>query len=74
MLIQVNRQRWLNMIREHGAYSTHYTSQPHIVLMDELDQDYIPLGSIEDSLKNAKAHQQVLDQQVSVALQRKEKL
>ena len=39
------------MIREHGAYSTHYTSQPHIVLMDELDQDYLPLGSMEDALK-----------------------
>jgi len=61
---KVNRQRWLNTIGEHSAYSTHYTSQPHIVLMDELDEDYLPLGCMEDAIKNAKAQQQVLDQQV----------
>ncbi|XP_057309059.1 oxysterol-binding protein-related protein 1-like [Hydractinia symbiolongicarpus] len=62
---QVNRQRWLNAVREHCAYSTHYTSQPHVILMDELDEDYLPLGSIEDAIKNAKAHQEVLEQQVT---------
>jgi len=44
-------QRWLNALQEHCAYSTHYTNQPHIVLLDELDEDYLPLGSMEDALK-----------------------
>lgn len=44
-------QRWLNSLQEHTAYSTHYTNQPHIVLMDELDEDYLPLGSMQDALK-----------------------
>ncbi|XP_066917849.1 oxysterol-binding protein-related protein 1-like [Clytia hemisphaerica] len=61
----INRQRWLNSLHEHCAYSTHYNNQPHIVLMDELDEDFLPLGSMQDALKNAQAHQQVLDQQVS---------
>uniref|UniRef100_T2M5M8 Oxysterol-binding protein n=1 Tax=Hydra vulgaris TaxID=6087 RepID=T2M5M8_HYDVU len=62
---QVDCQRWLNALNEHCAYSTHYTSQPHIILTDELDEDYMPLGCIDDALKNAKAQQQVLGQQVS---------
>eukprot|EP00794_Sanderia_malayensis_P011998 gene11998-13236_t len=61
---QVDRQRWLNSLKEHCAYSTHYTTMPHIVLLDELDEDYIPLGSMADALKSAKAHQQLLEQQV----------
>ena len=44
-------QRWLNALQEHCAYSTHYTTMPHIVLLDELDEDYLPLGSMEDALK-----------------------
>jgi len=60
----VDRQRWLNALQDHCAYSTHYTTMPHVILMDELDEDYLPLGSMEDALKNAKAHQQLLEQQV----------
>merc|ERR1719494_116550 len=62
---QVTRQRWLNAITEHCAYSTHYTSQPHMIELDALDVNYVPMGSMDDALKNAAAHQQVLDQQVS---------
>ncbi|XP_065062635.1 oxysterol-binding protein-related protein 1-like [Rhopilema esculentum] len=61
---QVDRQRWLNALQDHCAYSTHYTTMPHVVLLDELDEDYLPLGSMEDALKSAKAHQQLLEQQV----------
>ena len=24
---------------------------PHVILLDELDEDYLPLGSMEDALK-----------------------
>ena len=44
-------QRWMNALQEHCAYSTHYTTMPHMVLMDELDENYIPLGSMDDALK-----------------------
>ena len=44
-------QRWLNALQDHCAYSTHYTTMPHVILMDELDEDYLPLGSMEDALK-----------------------
>ena len=44
-------QRWLNSLQDHCAYSTHYTTMPHVVLLDELDEDYLPLGSMEDALK-----------------------
>ena len=44
-------QRWLNALQDHCAYSTHYTTMPHVVLLDELDEDYLPLGSMEDALK-----------------------
>lgn len=60
---QVQRQRWLNSLHEHCAYSTFYTTQP-TVLIDDQEQDVIPLGSMQDSLKSARAHQQLLDEQV----------
>ena len=43
-------QRWLNSLHEHCAYSTFYTTQP-TVLIDDQEQDVIPLGSMQDSLK-----------------------
>lgn len=61
---QVQRQRWLNSLHEHCAYSTFYTTQPTL-LIDDQEQDVIPLGNMQDSLKSARAHQQLLDQQVT---------
>ncbi|XP_078384426.1 oxysterol-binding protein-related protein 1-like [Oculina patagonica] len=61
---QVQRQRWLNSLHEHCAYSTFYTTQPTL-LIDDQEQDVVPLGNMQDSLKSARAHQQLLDQQVS---------
>lgn len=61
---QVQRQRWLNSLHEHCAYSTFYTTQPTL-LIDEQEQDVVPLGNMQDSLKSARAHQQLLDEQVS---------
>lgn len=61
---QVQRQRWLNSLHEHCAYSTFYTTQPTL-LIDDNEQDVIPLGNMRDSLKSARAHQQLLDEQVS---------
>ncbi|EDO39766.1 predicted protein [Nematostella vectensis] len=63
---QVQRQRWLNSLHEHCAYSTHYTTQPTL-LVDEYDQNFLPLGDIQTSIKEAQAHQQSLEQQVSAA-------
>ncbi|XP_068736521.1 oxysterol-binding protein-related protein 1-like [Montipora capricornis] len=61
---QVQRQRWLNSLHEHCAYSTFYTTQPTL-LTDDQEQDLVPLGSMRDSLKSARAHQQLLDDQVT---------
>ncbi|XP_031562391.1 oxysterol-binding protein-related protein 1-like [Actinia tenebrosa] len=63
---EVQRQRWLNSLHEHCAYSTHYTTQPTL-LFDENDEDFVPLGNLQDSFKDAKAHQQALEQQVASA-------
>ena len=43
-------QRWLNSLHEHCAYSTFYTTQPTL-LIDDNEQDVIPLGNMRDSLK-----------------------
>ena len=43
-------QRWLNSLHEHCAYSTFYTTQPTL-LIDDQEQDVIPLGNMQDSLK-----------------------
>ncbi|XP_015771854.1 PREDICTED: oxysterol-binding protein-related protein 1-like [Acropora digitifera] len=60
---QVQRQRWLNSLHEHCAYSTFYTTQPTL-LIDDQENDLVPLGNVQDSLKSAKAHQQLLNGQV----------
>lgn len=61
---QVQRQRWLNSLHEHCAYSTFYTTQPTL-LIDDQENDLVPLGNVQDSLKSAKAHQQLLNGQVN---------
>ena len=43
-------QRWLNSLHEHCAYSTFYTTQPTL-LIDDQEQDVVPLGNMQDSLK-----------------------
>jgi len=40
----------LNSLHEHCAYSTFYTTQPTL-LIDEQEQDVVPLGNMQDSLK-----------------------
>ena len=50
VLSVISIQRWLNSLHEHCAYSTFYTTQPTL-LIDDQEQDVIPLGSMQDSLK-----------------------
>ncbi|KAK3785951.1 hypothetical protein RRG08_013952 [Elysia crispata] len=58
-------QKWLNALREHIAYSTHYIHKGEGIV-DESDDDLIvSLGTMKDSLQNAQAHQSHLEKQVS---------
>lgn len=63
---QLHRQRWLNSLHEHCAYSTHFVSQP-MLLVDEYDEDFVSLGTMQDTLKGAQAQKQLLEQQIAAA-------
>ncbi|XP_070533773.1 oxysterol-binding protein-related protein 1-like [Ptychodera flava] len=62
---QVNRQKWLNAIQSHIEYSNHYTAEQSFEEDDEDIEELVPLGSMQDAVQTAQAHQQVLDRQVA---------
>ncbi|XP_006818987.1 oxysterol-binding protein-related protein 1-like [Saccoglossus kowalevskii] len=61
---QISRQKWINAIESHIEYSNHYTTQSYMEDEEDIEDDLVPLGSMQDALQNAKAHQQVLERQV----------
>ncbi|KAK7485627.1 hypothetical protein BaRGS_00023076 [Batillaria attramentaria] len=61
---QIHRQKWQNALSEHIAYSTHYTHQGEQLNDDE--EEMVPLGSMQDALQTAQAHQKILEKQVQM--------
>ncbi|XP_076437583.1 oxysterol-binding protein-related protein 1-like [Babylonia areolata] len=60
----LHRQKWVNALNEHIAFSTHYTHQGE-KLKDE-DEEFMPLGTMQDSLQTAQAHQKILEKQIQM--------
>ncbi|KAL8596804.1 hypothetical protein ACOMHN_053900 [Nucella lapillus] len=61
----LHRQKWVNALNEHIAYSTHYTHQGE-KLKDEEEEELMPLGTMQDSLQTAQAHQKILEKQIQM--------
>ncbi|XP_033726933.1 oxysterol-binding protein-related protein 1-like [Pecten maximus] len=53
------RQKWLNALKEHINYSTHYIHQGE----DQPEGEVVSLGSLKDSLKTAQAHHHLLEKE-----------
>ncbi|OWF39549.1 Oxysterol-binding protein-related protein 1 [Mizuhopecten yessoensis] len=67
----VLRQKWLNALKEHINFSTHYIHQGE----DQPEGEVVSLGSLKDSLKTAQAHHQLLEKesnQLSVLMESQE--
>ncbi|CAB4004030.1 oxysterol-binding -related 1-like isoform X2, partial [Paramuricea clavata] len=62
----VSRQCWLNSLHEHQAYSTYFINQPSVLIDDELEDNILPVETMENALKGAQAHQNILKKQVSL--------
>ncbi|XP_078664860.1 oxysterol-binding protein-related protein 1-like isoform X2 [Branchiostoma floridae x Branchiostoma belcheri] len=60
---QICRQRWVNALTDHIAFSNHYTHQPQV--SDDEDLEIQPLGNMQNALQTAHAHQQILEKQIS---------
>uniref|UniRef100_T1JHE8 PH domain-containing protein n=1 Tax=Strigamia maritima TaxID=126957 RepID=T1JHE8_STRMM len=63
----VGLQKWLNALREHIDYSTYYMNQGLDVASsdEEEEHDVLPLGSMQDALKTAQAHEQLLKNEIT---------
>lgn len=66
--VQVERQKWINMLQEHAAYSSHYLWGGGKRSSDS-DDDYEakakPLGCMSDALSSASASFEVLQRQLN---------
>lgn len=60
---ELTRNKWLEAIEEHSAYSTHYCSQDQV--SEEEEEDVVSVGQLSDSLQKAQACQQKLEMEVS---------
>ncbi|XP_055955417.1 oxysterol-binding protein-related protein 1 isoform X2 [Patella vulgata] len=60
---QVSKQKWLTALKEHIAFSTHYTHQGEV--LSEVEEELMPLGTMLEALQNAQAAQKVLETHVS---------
>ncbi|KAK3088768.1 hypothetical protein FSP39_023560 [Pinctada imbricata] len=58
----ISRQRWINSLKEHISYSTHYT---HSGAESMEDKDEVSIGNLRDALKTAQANQKLLERQAS---------
>lgn len=62
----VKRQKWENVLSSHIAYASQLvTMGGHISDDDEYGEDVLPLGSMQDTLQTAEAHQQVMEKQIA---------
>ncbi|XP_064597010.1 oxysterol-binding protein-related protein 1-like isoform X2 [Liolophura sinensis] len=61
----VNRQKLLNALQDHVAYSTHYTCQGGDFIDDDKEDDQPAASSMFDALQTARAHHEVLEKEVA---------
>ncbi|XP_053383205.1 oxysterol-binding protein-related protein 1-like isoform X3 [Mercenaria mercenaria] len=59
----VTRQMWLNSLKEHINYNTHYIHKGEMLKTESSEN--LPLVTMEEALKVAQAHQDVIDSHVS---------
>lgn len=65
---EICRQKWVSALREHIALTSHYLN--HRVTYDSDDEDdrhMKPLGSMQDSLCTAAAHQKIVESKLKEA-------
>ncbi|XP_052057423.1 oxysterol-binding protein-related protein 1 isoform X3 [Apodemus sylvaticus] len=59
---QQSREKWLEAIEEHSAYSTHYCSQDQVT--DDEEEDVVSAMDLKESLARAQTCQQRLDREI----------
>uniref|UniRef100_A0A8C6GLT2 Oxysterol-binding protein n=1 Tax=Mus spicilegus TaxID=10103 RepID=A0A8C6GLT2_MUSSI len=60
--VQQSREKWLEAIEEHSAYSTHYCSQDQVT--DDEEEDVVSAMDLKESLARAQTCQQRLDREI----------
>ncbi|XP_038952526.1 oxysterol-binding protein-related protein 1 isoform X3 [Rattus norvegicus] len=60
--LQQSREKWLEAIEEHSAYSTHYCSQDQVT--DDEEEDVASAMDLKESLARAQTCQQRLDKEI----------
>lgn len=60
--LQQSREKWLEAIEEHSAYSTHYCSQDQVT--DDEEEDVASAMDLKESLARAQTCQQRLDREI----------
>ncbi|XP_046377333.2 oxysterol-binding protein-related protein 1-like [Haliotis rufescens] len=68
----ITKQKWLNALTEHIGFSTHYTHQGEA--QNEYADDIVPLGTMQEALQTAQAHQKLLERQVKLMSQKVEQV
>ncbi|XP_062598482.1 oxysterol-binding protein-related protein 1-like, partial [Saccostrea cucullata] len=59
---EIARQKWLNALKDHINYSSHYTHQG--VTQSDEEEEILSLGSLQDTLKTAQAQQKLLEKEM----------
>ncbi|GAB1301458.1 Oxysterol-binding protein-related protein 1 [Apodemus speciosus] len=59
---QQSREKWLEAIEEHSAYSTHYCSQDQVT--DDEEEDAVSATDLKEALARAQTCQQRLDREI----------
>lgn len=65
--IEINRQRWINAVKEHIEYSKNFIKQGFSV-DDDSDEDLndlLPTTYLENLIKNSQAHQAILNRHMN---------
>ncbi|XP_013420091.1 oxysterol-binding protein-related protein 1 [Lingula anatina] len=62
----IQLHKWMNNLGSHIAYSTHYINQGTQIVDEDLE-DLVPLGTMEDALQTAQAHQMALERHITNA-------
>ncbi|KAK6630330.1 hypothetical protein RUM44_004997 [Polyplax serrata] len=69
--VPVERQKWINALNEHIAYTNHYMGHGQVLYDSDEDQDALanikPLGSMKESLQDALAHKELLGNHIKEA-------
>ncbi|XP_076325986.1 oxysterol-binding protein-related protein 1-like [Tachypleus tridentatus] len=62
---QLDREKWINALKEHIDFSTHYTKQGMgNADSDEEEYSLVPLASMQRMFQTGQAHQKLLEKQI----------